>query len=223
MPQTLDFVRDCGERWGVHIEWLEYQAAERSSDRWTAVTYKNASRNVEPFAALIDRKKHLPNPVMRFCTQQLKIIPMERFAAHQGWGDDYDIVLGLRADEPSRVVKMRSANRIVPLAVAGISKRDVIAFWQAQNFDLALPTVNGTTPTGNCDLCYLKGAETIQGMMRLNQSLADWWINQERKIGATFRSDRPSYASMLDAVQRQHSFDFGDNDQLIDCFCGDGA
>lgn len=41
--------------------------------------------------------------------------------------------------------------------------------------------------------------------------------------GARFRIDRPNYAAMLDAVQRQEVFDFGDRDELIDCFCGDAA
>ena len=26
MPETLDFVRDCGEQWGVDIVWLECRA-----------------------------------------------------------------------------------------------------------------------------------------------------------------------------------------------------
>ena len=25
MPETLDFVRDCGDHWGVNINWLELE------------------------------------------------------------------------------------------------------------------------------------------------------------------------------------------------------
>src|SRR3546814_8630433 len=39
---------------------------------------------------------------------------------------------------------------------AGVTVRDVGAFWQAQAFDLDLLTVNGRTLEGNCDLCFLK-------------------------------------------------------------------
>jgi 3'-phosphoadenosine 5'-phosphosulfate sulfotransferase (PAPS reductase)/FAD synthetase len=212
--ETLIFVRDCGERWGVPIVWLEYPD--------TRVTFETASRKGEPFAAMIGKKKHLPNPVMRFCTQELKIKPMERLAAGMGW-DSWDVVIGLRADEPSRVARMRGTNRVMPLATAGITKADVQAFWKAQNFDLGLPSVNGTTPSGNCDLCFLKGAATIQGLIRANPELANWWIEQEARIGATFRKDRPSYAAMLKAVQDQRNFDFGDRDELTDCFCGEAA
>jgi len=79
---------------------------------------------------------------------------------------------------------------------------------------------------GNCDLCFLKGASTISGIMAMRPELADWWIDQEavprgNGRGAFFRSDRPSYATMLDAVERQEAFDFGDTDALGDCFCTD--
>ena len=53
MPQTLDFVRDCGERWGVNILWLEYVAHDDPQHRWQIVSLKSASRNGEPFKALI--------------------------------------------------------------------------------------------------------------------------------------------------------------------------
>jgi 3'-phosphoadenosine 5'-phosphosulfate sulfotransferase (PAPS reductase)/FAD synthetase len=219
--ETLIFVRDCGERWGVSIVWLEYADHAVPKQRWKITDFADASRAGEPFAALIGRKNYLPNSAQRFCTQHLKIFPMDFYAETLGW-DDYDVVLGLRADEPSRVAKMRGTNRVMPLASAGIAKRDVQAFWRTQNFDLGLPSVNGTTPAGNCSLCFLKSVATIQGLIRANPEIADWWIEQERRIGATFHKDRPSYAALKDAVERQHNFDFGDED-VTDCFCGEAA
>ena len=166
------------------------------------------------------QKNYLPNPVTRFCTQELKIKLIEQYG--KAFWDEFDVVLGLRADEHTRVSKMRGS-KVMPLVAAQVTKRDVQAFWAAQNFDLRLPSINGTTPSGNCDLCFLKGAATIQGLMRMNPRVADWWIEQEAKIGATFRSDRPNYAVMLDTVQRQQVMDFGDRDQMVDCFCGKAA
>ncbi len=74
MPETLDFVRDCGEKWSVDIIWLElgeyFQAGvyvkgvHKGKPIFKAETkivdYKNASRNGEPFARLIDKRKYLP-------------------------------------------------------------------------------------------------------------------------------------------------------------------
>ena len=223
MEQTLAFVRECGLHWGVEIVWLEYRW-EPGRNFFSTVDYVTASRCGEPFDMLIKAKKMLPNPVMRFCTQELKIRTMERYAASFGW-DDYINVVGLRADEQHRVVKMRG-NHALPLAVAGMTKAHVMAFWRAANFDLRLQPGEG-----NCDQCFLKSATQIQAMMRDWPNTTPWWIGKERngsvvarnpKI-ALFRKDRPSYAEMFQAVQQQRTLDFGSRDEIIDCFCGDGT
>lgn len=238
MPQALDFVRDCGERWGVLIWWLEYRDHDEPRHRWRQVSYEMASRNGEPFRALVDRRQYLPNPVSRFCTQDLKINVIQRWARATGIGD-CDRVIGFRADERRRLSRIRAREEqgkdawtvVAPMVEAGTTKQDVQAFWSRQNFDLRLPNINGTTPLGNCDLCFLKGAATIQGIMRTMPDLASWWIEAEAEAearaskpsGARFRQDRPSYAAMFDAVQRQEVFDFGGRDELVDCFCGEAA
>ena len=223
MPQTLDFVAFVGGRWNVHIVWLEYRW-QPGRNFFALVNPETASRNGEPFDLLIKAKQMLPNVVMRFCTQELKIKTMKRYASFIGW-DDYTNVVGLRADEPSRVAKMRG-NHSLPLAVAGVTKADVMAFWRRQDFDLRI-----APGQGNCDLCFLKGAATTQAIMRDVPGVADWWIDKERHGSAVainpkialFRSDRPSYAEMAKAVREQRTFDFGTRDEIIDCFCGDAA
>jgi 3'-phosphoadenosine 5'-phosphosulfate sulfotransferase (PAPS reductase)/FAD synthetase len=227
MPATLDFVQLCGERWGVDIVWLEYRRAEAPQDRWRRVDHATASRNGEPFDALLDMKQFLPNPVARFCTQELKINAIGRWAAAQGF-DEVDRVIGLRYDEPRRVARLRGQRDCrFPLYDGRMTKRDVAAFWRAQNFDLGLPGVNGVTPAGNCDLCFLKSAATIQRIMRNDPGAAQWWIAAEsaprasNHEGGRFRSDRPSYAAMLDAVERQAEFVFPGDADLADCICGD--
>lgn len=229
MPQTLDFVRDCAEHWGVDIVWLEWRPGEHG-DRWALVDHATAARAGEPFKALIDQKQYLPNPLARFCTIELKIRVMRDFARSLGW-DHWTNVIGLRADERHRIAKMGDQKErwetCAPLAEAGVTKEDVAAFWDAQNFDLRLPAVNGVTPMGNCDMCFLKSAGTITGIMRNRPDLARWWIDAEaeaearasKPLGALFRKDRPSYAAMLDAVERQAVMDFGDVDKRQDCYC----
>lgn len=231
MPQTLAFVRDMAERWGVDVVWLEYREAERPADRWRTVTFDTASRDGEPFKALLDRKGFLPNPTMRFCTTELKIRTIKLYARWFGW-EHWTNIIGLRADEPRRVARARSNpkerwDNAMPLATAGITKRDVAAFWERQNFDLALPTVNGTTPLGNCDLCFLKSAATISAILRDMPDRVAWWAEAEarasRPLGARFRKDRPGYAELAAAVRNQRAFDFGEADALNDCMCGDPA
>lgn len=71
MPATLDFVRDCGERWNVDIDWLEYSPYGEEQRKFRIVEHATASRNGEPYEALLRERKYLPNPVVRFCTTEL--------------------------------------------------------------------------------------------------------------------------------------------------------
>jgi hypothetical protein len=71
MPQTLDFVRDCGERWNVPIVWVEYAPDGEKQRKFRVVDHRTASRQGEPYEALLRERRYLPNPVTRFCTTQL--------------------------------------------------------------------------------------------------------------------------------------------------------
>lgn len=195
--ETYDFVRACGAAWGIDIVCVERPGQ---------------------FTQLITDKSFLPNPIMRFCTQELKLKPMRDWMRSQGY-EHWTNVVGIRADEPRRVAKMRAAEEkraerwdiALPLADAGVTLADVNAFWKAQPFDLQLQPHEG-----NCDLCFLKGYAKLKNIVRERPDLAIWWAEQEARIGGTFRSDRPSYAAMLSQPDL-----FTHADDLIECFCTD--
>ena len=212
MPQTLDFVRDCEEHWQVPIVWLEY----RSRYSYVVVDYETASRNGEPFAQLIEDKWYLPNMMARFCTSELKVLTIERYLKDQGI-TEWDTAVGIRADEPRRVAKIRQKEGYrTPLADAKVTKQDVIAFWESQDFDLQLPKSGYYS---NCDLCFLKGYGIKQSLVNENPLLAEWWEHQEFLIGARFRADQPSYKQMIASTASQDDL-FG-YDESVPCFCGD--
>lgn len=213
---TLEFVLDCSTAWEIPIVWLEYIPKE---PYFKVVTFETASRNGQPFADLITKKKYLPNPVTRFCTQELKVLTIERYLKSIGI-DDVDTMVGVRADESRRLPKLRARGLLVPLADANITQGMVMNFWRNQIFDLGLDFINGVTPKGNCDLCFLKGASQIFSMIKHEPNRAIWWIEREQEIDATFRSDRPSYEQMLRFSQDQKDM-FDPQDDGIDCFCGD--
>lgn len=228
---TLEFVRDCGDYWNVPITWLEYRNNETGFE---VVSYEKASRNGEPFTEIIKKRNFLPNPIARFCTVELKILPEHKFLKSLGWKDWQNFV-GIRADEPRRVAKIRAnpsggkagPEREMPLATAGLTKSDVGAFWKAQPFDLGLPNIGGVTYHGNCDLCFLKGASQILSLITEKPERAIWWAKTEGSIsnshikdGGVFRKDRPSYAQMLKFSQEQRNM-FDPNEEAIACFCGD--
>ena len=228
MPQTLDFVDECSDKWNCKIHWLELEIAEkRPIYRTKEVTYETASRNGEPFEALIKRRKMLPNPVMRMCTQELKMNVMKRFMKQKNF-TDWTNVVGLRYDEPNRVAKQNRQNdsdknawdSICPLYQDKVTIKEVLEFWDKSNFDLKLTSQNGQTTAGNCDLCYLKGTKTLTTIIKEKPELADWWIAQEKNIDATFRKNG-SYINLVDLAKlEERQIELFDDDSRS-CFCHD--
>lgn len=241
-PATLEFVRACADRWAVRIIWLEFRDDDAG---FAVVDYATASRQGEPFEALIRKRKYLPNPVTRFCTIDLKIRIIHKYLRSLGLSTEevpVDMMTGIRADEPRRVVKIRHrkstseskwATMVMPLADAGVGVQDVTDFWAGQLFDLMLPTINGRTLEGNCDLCFLKGAKQVYSIIASDRDepirKGDWWARMESSVvsggkftgdGDRFRSDRPSYQQMLDYSGAQFDM-FADYEEAIGCFCGD--
>jgi 3'-phosphoadenosine 5'-phosphosulfate sulfotransferase (PAPS reductase)/FAD synthetase len=229
---TLEFVRDCGDKWGVPIIWIEYVGPKQ----YQRVDFDTAARKGQPFDRLIAERKYLPNPVARFCTVELKIQPAIALMRDLGY-DEHDNLIGFRADEPGRVAKIRAdpsggtagVDRLVPLAEAGISKQDVHRFWNAQSFNLELPDSGGKTMHGNCDLCFLKPPAQRLSLIREKPTRAIWWIAKEAQIqsssiadGARFTKDGPSYAQMMAYAQTQDEM-FDQNQEAIECFCGETA
>ncbi len=223
MPQTIDFVRECGEQFGVEIVWLEYRDHPEHSQRWHQVTPGTASRDGEPFDAMIARKKYLPNVMARFCTTELKIKPMRDFAKSLGW-DHWTNVVGLRADERYRVASIKAGavserwEVETPLARSGITKHDISAFWAARNWGLRLDTVKDQTPEGNCDLCFLKGEATLAGIMRKRPGVETWWVEKERQTGGTF-SKRFSYAALAAHAHSPDMLAALPSERIADCYC----
>lgn len=228
---TLRFVQDCSEQWGVEVHWVERRFNDVGFER---VNFETASRDGEPFEALIRKRNYLPNPVSRICTSELKIRAQSKYLASLDhfFGEKYSTIenlswVGIRADEQRRAAKIADKSRI-PLVTAGITKEDVGAFWRAQPFDLGLPNMNGVTMHGNCDLCYLKGGAQILSLIQEKPERAVWWAKMEALAlalasapsGAKFRTDRPSYAEMAKFAAEQRDM-FDKNEEAIACFCGD--
>lgn len=224
LPQTLDFVHQVGEMWDVDIHWIELQINEESPI-WSfkKVDYETASRNGEPYDDLIIKKLMLPNLYQRICTIELKIKPIERFMRSLGYTDWYN-ALGLRYDEPKRVTDSKNAKNkylnITPLYENKVTNQDVLKFWRASNFDLELPVVEGKTLGGNCDLCFLKGMNSLVPLLREKPELADWWIEKETILERRFRKDRPGYVKLVELAQDDTEYKYFDDDTYT-CFCHD--
>jgi 3'-phosphoadenosine 5'-phosphosulfate sulfotransferase (PAPS reductase)/FAD synthetase len=245
-PETLDFVRDCQVNWDVDVEWLEYRRTNlpvyRSADRaaaatraravsgrvaseageergFTIVDYGTAARNGEPFENLIDMMG-IPPATHRMCTQEMKIRPIKKRMLEHGHKEWANIV-GIRADEPMRVARMRAPtgqrwDNVVPLADAGCDEPEVMAFWKAQTFDLRL-----IQNEGNCDLCPLKAVRKRVDIVKRRPDLLPWWIAQEKRAGQTFRPNGDTFEKLQLRVLNELPTPSDDADDIGDCICHD--
>lgn len=230
MPATLDFIQAMSVHWEVAITWLEFRRDVETGHRWAeVVSHNSAARDGEPFDAMLAIKPMLPNPVMRFCTLELKIKTMARYVRQVlGW-EHWATVVGLRADEPGRVGKAlaRAAahkgrfSSTCPLSDAGVIEADVLQFWREQPFDLGL---RGSWE-GNCDGCFLKGRGAITRMLRDHPERMAWWAATETRMRgrtlkpdtALFRADRESYTALTRLVGDQGVLPFNVFDDRLEC------
>lgn len=232
--ETLRFVHECGARWGVPIRWLEWRD---NAAGYAEVDFNSASRNGEPFQGLIDKKQRLPNWQERWCTQYLKVIPLQALAASFGWlPGGYREVIGLRNDEGLRIIRALEnaqfvtkkgvqvprvpARKVVfPLAQAKVVKASVMGFWRAQDFDLGLEPWEG-----NCDLCFLKGRRLRKRILRDRPKVGEWWsLNETSHKGKQERGwfdRRDSVEGLLAEVRAEPDlFDELDGEEF-DAECG---
>lgn len=226
MPQTLDFVQEISEWWRVPIVWLEYRP---DSPRFEVVNHNSASRDGEPFEALIRKRKGLPYKFARFCTAEMKVHASSRYLRSLEW-DRWTCAIGIRADEGRRIPKNPPRERFTlwhPLFNAGVTKRDVSAFWKRQPFDLRLPNVNGRTSLGNCDGCFLKSEASLAALAREHPDRFAWWVRMEALVkengwggkNQVFTYARP-YAELQSFIDRQGDWIFDTEGAL--CQADDG-
>lgn len=200
MPQTLEFVAEVGRRWGVMITWLEYRA---DKPLFEVVGYQGASRNGEPFDALIAKKQALPNLHKKWCSSELKTKTAKRYLVREKGWRKWTSAIGFRADEGHRApYPDNRATPWLPLRIAEISRADIAAFWRAQPFDLALPVANGRTVGGNCDGCFLKSEAFLSALSRDMPLRHAWWEGHEFARGHQF-SDRYSRRELRQFMELQ--------------------
>jgi hypothetical protein len=153
-PRSLAFADRCDREWGLGLVWVEAAVDPRAGvgTSYRVVNHNSASRNGEPFEAVI-AKYGIPNQVFQPCNRELKVRPMDAYARAVGWEPGtYETAIGIRADETDRVSSEHVAKRLIyPLIQWGVTKADVLRWWDAQPFALDLPEHRG-----NCLWCWKK-------------------------------------------------------------------
>lgn len=213
MPETLDFVQECSDRWGVKIVWVE-DAARGNGALFDIVSHNSASRDGEPFRRLIERKKACPDQSKRFCTSELKILPARRYLISLGWKEWFNAV-GMRADEGHRKKPSTDARVRRWFPLEDVDKGMVLDFWARQPFDMRVEP-----GYGNCDGCFMKSEAQLAALARDYPNRAAWWEEMEELASGLSACKRARFrkefdrAGLRDTVERQGDFLFS-----VDGFC----
>lgn len=139
LPETDEFIQRMEARLNIRVERL---AAERGFDHWLDV-YNG----------------YLPSPRARWCTKQMKIVPLEQYVANiektEGPGTFYSYV-GIRADE-NREGYLSSKENIIsvfPFRDDGINKEDVLRI--LDDSGVGLPKYYEWRSRSGCYFCFFQ-------------------------------------------------------------------
>lgn len=132
LPETYDFLKKLKARLGIRIEYL---AAERGFDHW------------------FDFKGQvLPSPRMRWCTEYLKIKPLEKWL-----GDDQAIsYVGIRADErrDGYISTRPNIRAVYPFRERGLVKEDIFRILEESG--IGLPSYYQWRTRSGCFFCFFQ-------------------------------------------------------------------
>jgi len=176
--ETLEFVQQCATYFNFNCIWVEAvtNPQYRKGVSAKVVNYKTASRNGEPFIAMV-AKHGMPNVNSPICTRELKKNAINAYVRSIGW-KKYYTAIGIRADEIDRISPTAKQQRLLYPLVSHIptAKHDINKFWNGQPFDLRLKPYEG-----NCDLCFKKSLRKLMTIVKQNPDLVPWWGELEKQ------------------------------------------
>lgn len=132
LPETYEYLDRIKARLGIKITYL---SAERGFDHWLDV-YGG----------------FLPSPKMRWCTKQLKIVPLEQFV-----GEDEAIsYIGIRSDEKrdGYISTKPNIQPVYPFKEAGLVQADILRLLEESG--IGLPNYYQWRTRSGCFFCFFQ-------------------------------------------------------------------
>ena len=181
--ESLIFADKCDKEFGLNLIWLEavINQGKGNGTTYSIVDFKTASRNGEPFEAMLG-KYYLPNNAAGMnCTRELKQRPIDSYLRENYPNTEIKRIIGIRADEAHRKsINAEAEGLIYPFCdEVPITQKNIRKFWENMPFDLKLKDYEG-----NCDLCFKKSLKKRLTIINENPKIAEWWQNMEEKFGS---------------------------------------
>ena len=132
LPETYAYLKKLEILLGKKIAFLE---SERGFDHWLAV-----------------KRGFLPSPQIRWCTEQLKLIPIERFVGN----DEAISYIALRADEDRAgyISTKPNIKPVFPFMKEGLVKRDI--FRIIEESGIGMPDYYSWRSRSGCYFCFFQ-------------------------------------------------------------------
>lgn len=185
----------------------------------------------ESFDQLIKRKSAIPNLAKRFCTTELKIVPIRDYVIHT-IGKPVFMRQGIRADEETRQKDGWSEIYLGSIDVIGKNgkpRKEKIG-WAVAEYPMIrdrvfFPTIKEfrqssglVFPTNsNCNHCFWKNPAELRQNAETNRAVIEWAQSMETKMGKRW-IENVSFNQIL-AMGLQLEMSFGPSCQAG--FCGD--
>lgn len=170
--ETLLFIEKCSKHFDLDIIWVECVTNEKYRKGVDAkvVTYETASRNGEPFEAMI-RKHGIPNMSFKHCSRELKGNTITKYLKDIGFEMDYKAI-GIRVDEIDRMTEDKTC--LYPLVKLGKTKPHVNIFWREMPFRLTLKGFED-----NCKVCWKKTLRKLLTIAKYHPERFDNFLKWE--------------------------------------------
>ena len=135
-------------------------------------------------------------------------------------GVEYVAFVGLRADEPARVGRVKERNSgpeasgyegehvYMPLVDMHVAAGDVSVFWTHQEWDLMLPPDSGLS---NCVYCFLKGGATLRKIHREMSTVR----HQEAPTGYSPLADSPCDVTWWQRMEEEYGRDLVAEERVV--------
>lgn len=169
-PLSYQFAKDMVEYFGVNVVCLrgDFDQPLGKAVSYSVVEIGELKHDLKPFKAMM-KKYGTPYIGGMFCTDRMKLQPFKKYCDNKYGKNNYETILGIRADEPKR---LRDKPFISYLAdLCDDDKQDVLDFWSEQVFDLQIEEWNG-----NCVFCPKKSNLKLVAAQRDNPSLYIEWV-----------------------------------------------
>jgi Phosphoadenosine phosphosulfate reductase family len=132
LPETYEYLNRIEARLGIKIHYLE---EERGFDHW-----------------LVIHGGMLPSPSMRWCTNKMKIAPLEKFVGN----DEAISYIGIRADEnrDGYISTKPNIKPVFPFKEHGLVKTDIIRILEESG--IGLPKYYQWRSRSGCFFCFFQ-------------------------------------------------------------------